>query len=93
MTGSLLQCFEVQGHFAKHYSNKRFIHCLGSDNGIGIVMIGSNTDAMKALPGILKENSSKGKMMKIVRQKMVEQEKKDFERMKIKAEKSKSKNI
>jgi len=42
----------------------------GSDNGIGIVMIGPKTDAIKALqvPGILQENSSKDEMMKIVRQ-------------------------
>jgi len=71
----------------------------GSDNGIGIVMYGPNNDAMKGLPNILQKNISNDKMTKIVRQKMVYEqrtdltegkEQEDFERMKKKAEKNKS---
>jgi len=71
----------------------------GSDNNSGVVMYGPNNDAMKGLPDILQKNISNDKMMKIVRQKMVYEqrtdltegkEEEDFERMMIKAEKSKS---
>lgn len=73
-----------------------------SDNGIGIVMYGPNSDVIKALPGILKKDKANDKMMKIVRQKMVyeqrtdvteRKEQNDFEHMKQKAEKTKSKVI
>jgi len=71
----------------------------GTDNGIGIVMYGPNNDAMKGLPDILQKNISNDKIMKIVRQKMVYEQRTDltdgreqeqFEVMKKKAEAKKS---
>ena len=71
----------------------------GTDNGIGIVMYGPNNDAMKGLPEILQKNISNDKIMKIVRQKMVYEQRTDltdgreqerFEVMKKKAEAKKS---